>query len=279
MSISDGPAERPSLRARLRRWLGIADQDEVIINLAQLVAGQRADFDELGRTLHVRDTERGIIDRQHRERAQRTEGLLETAVEQLNRTSQGFVDVNTRLRTYESNVPMIAKVKRAVDEDTMRKAARIKRQVELAVEANGGESQATFPHGPAPARECGTEGGAHTWQILGLYDKLDPPVPTLGCATCKWLWTRGWTQPEFDRWIRSVPEESRQRYAGLHFPAEPTYAHSASDGRSVQLPSNSPDFPSDGTDGPDPAPPPAPESAPAPTTEPAPDALEAPPMG
>lgn len=194
--------------------------------LEQLVAGQRADFDQLGVVLNANDLERDGRAERVEKHLGSVQGLLHTAVEQLNRTTQGFSDVHTRLQLYETGVPAIARVKRAADEKQKRSAERVKKQVQAAVRTGGGASQEEFPHGPAPVKLC-VDGSPHVWQLLGLYEKLDPPVPTVGCTKCKYLWTRNWTQPELEQWwLPAQSEEVRAKYAALHFPAEPPYAAS-----------------------------------------------------
>lgn len=225
MSISDGPAQRRSLRERLQRWLGIDD-------LVALVAGQRRDFDQLGKALSIKDQRQRALDEDLSQRgsslnedvtSQRT--ILATVVEQLNRNTKELQQVNNRLSAYEQHVPPIARVKRSLDEKAKRDAAQAKKNAEEAVVAGGGANQKEWPFGPAPTREC-IDGAEHQWQIIAIFDKTSPPIPTLTCHRCKWLWTRGWTQPEFVRWLQQQKPEIQSRYATVNYPETPPYTQS-----------------------------------------------------
>jgi len=82
-------------------------------------------------------------------------------------------------------------------------------------------NQQMWPFGPAPVRVCGD--GEHDWKLIDACQISEPPAPSWECSRCHWLWSRGWTKAEADKWLMRTAAD-REYYGILTFPDEPPYA-------------------------------------------------------
>lgn len=82
------------------------------------------------------------------------------------------------------------------------------------------ETQAAWPFGPAPRKQC-PQGGEHAWRIIDLFHAAEPPFPSFECEHCHYRWSRTWTQAEFRKFAAGD-----EYYLCVidSYPLEPPYA-------------------------------------------------------